>query len=91
MRHSKLSRMALALCATLSLAAVSVRAQEAKPQEHRYYDSAHKDYHTWNGDEDKHYRAYLDEQHRQYKDFSQLSKKKQRAYWQWRHDHEDRH
>jgi phytoene dehydrogenase-like protein len=80
--------------AVLSLPTAPVLAQDRddrRPaQEHRYYDSTHKDYHAWNGDEDRRYRAYLDESHRQYRDFSRLSKKQQREYWQWRHDHEDR-
>jgi len=93
--HSKLFPLVAAAFATLSLSAVPVRAQDRDvrqaPQEHRVYDPVHKDYHTWTDDEDRRYRMYLDEHHRQYKDFSRLSKKDQREYWQWRHEHEDVH
>ena len=53
------------------------------------YDAVHKDYHVWNDDEDRRYRSYLEEHHETYEDFSRLSKKRQREYWQWRHDHEN--
>ena len=93
MRKPNLSFVAAAAFATLSLSAVPVLAQEhedRKPaQEHRVYDSVHKDYHTWNGDEDRRYRTYLDEHHEKYRNFSRLSKKRQREYWQWRHDHDN--
>ncbi|MCU1381966.1 MAG: hypothetical protein JWL71_663 [Acidobacteria bacterium] len=55
--------------------------------EARYYDRTHRDYHAWNGDEDRLYRQYLGEQHHQYRSFSKMNRQQQRAYWQWRHDH----
>ncbi len=95
MRKSKLHVVAAAAFAVLSMSAMPVRAQDrdehrgTQEQEHRVYDSAHKDYHAWNGDEDRRYRAYLQEHHEKYRDFSRLSKKRQREYWQWRHDHDN--
>lgn len=76
----------------LSIPAVSLHAQDdhhvQQSQEHRMYDPIHKDYHDWNADEDRRYRSYLEEHHRKYKEFSRTTKKQQREYWQWRHDHE---
>jgi len=93
MRNSKLMLFGAAMFATLSLAAAPVRAQDhddrRSVQEHRVYDPIHKDYHNWNGDEDRRYHTYMEERHEKYRDFSRLSKKQQREYWQWRHDHED--
>lgn len=94
MRKPTLHLFIAAAFATLSLSAVSVRAQDRDdrkpaPQEHRVYDAVHKDYHVWNDDEDRRYRSYLEEHHEKYEDFSRLSKKRQREYWQWRHDHEN--
>ena len=57
-------------------------------QERRIYDRTHRDYHNWNGDEDRMYREYLNDHHRRYVEFSRMNKKQQRAYWQWRHAHE---
>jgi hypothetical protein len=57
-------------------------------QERRVYDREHKDYHNWTRDEDRVYREYLTQQHRKYRDIERLSKKQQREYWRWRHDHE---
>lgn len=66
---------------------VAASAQTAEP---RFYDKSHKDYHNWNTDEDHYYRQYLNEHHRKYHAFSHMSKKQQREYWSWRHDHEGR-
>ena len=93
MRKSKLHLLVAAAVATMSLAAVPVRAQDhgdqRAAQEHRVYDPVHKDYHAWNDDENRRYREYLEEHHEKYRDFSRLSKKRQREYWQWRHDHDN--
>ena len=55
--------------------------------ESRVYDRAHRDYHSWNGDEDRFYRQYLDQQHHQYRAFSRMNRQQQLEYWRWRHDH----
>ena len=65
------------------------RNDRAQQQEPRMYDSVHRDYHAWNGEEDRRYRGYLSDQHRKYREFSRLNRKKQNEYWQWRHDHDD--
>jgi hypothetical protein len=57
--------------------------------DHRIYDRDHKDYHTWNGDEDRAYRGWLETRHETYRDFNRLDAKRQREYWAWRHNHED--
>jgi hypothetical protein len=53
----------------------------------RFYDRAHRDYHNWNGDEDRLYRQYLEEHHHHYRAFSRMNRQQQLQYWQWRHDH----
>jgi hypothetical protein len=63
------------------------RDHERQLRERRMYDRTHRDYHNWNGDEDRVYREYLREHHRHYVDFSRMNGRQQRAYWQWRHDH----
>jgi hypothetical protein len=93
MRKSKLHLLVAAAVATLSFSAVPVLAQDhgeqRATQEHRVYDPVHKDYHTWNDDENRRYREYLEEHHEKYRDYSRLSKKRQKEYWQWRHDHDN--
>lgn len=92
MMRSTLSRLPLLLAlAATPMIVLPVHAQDHKEEkaERRVYDSVHKDYHAWNADEDRRYREYLEEHHRAYKDYSRLSKKDQRAYWNWRHDHDD--
>ena len=74
----------------VSTASAQDRDDHARQQEHRYYDSVRREYHAWNNDEDRRYREFVNEQHRKYRDFARLSKKDQRAYWQWRHDHDSR-
>jgi hypothetical protein len=56
----------------------------------RYYDRDGRDYHTWNGQEDRAYRVYLGEQHRDYREFRRVKPVQQREYFKWRHEHPDR-
>ena len=90
---SKSTICIVALLGTLGvmpMSATTAAAQDRnEQQEHRMYDSVHRDYHAWNGGEDRRYRSYLSEQHRKYREFSRLNRKKQSEYWQWRHDHDD--
>jgi hypothetical protein len=67
-----------------------------KDQEHRqadnnnkrYYDKGHKDYHTWDANEDRAYQRYQSEHH-QRRAFVELSVRQQTVYWNWRHSHAD--
>jgi hypothetical protein len=66
------------------------RQEERRQAERRYYDRDHKDYHVWNAREDGAYRRWSEERHYQaHRDFSQLKRKQQSEYWQWRHEHPD--
>ena len=53
--------------------------------ERRYYDRDGRDYHYWNADEDRQYRAYLVEQHRAYVPF--VKYRHRREYYRYRHEH----
>jgi len=57
----------------------------------RYYDADHRDYHRWDGDEDRAYRAYWGEAHPRepYREYGRLDGGEQRNYWNWRHGHPD--
>ena len=55
----------------------------------RYYDKAHKDYHTWDANEDRSYQRYQ-EQHHEKRAFVELSARQQTVYWGWRHNNPDR-
>ena len=57
--------------------------------DHRIYDRDHKDYHTWDANEDRAYRGWLETRHETYLDFNRLDAKRQQEYWAWRHNHED--
>ncbi len=57
----------------------------------RYYDSKHKDYHSWNSDENQRYHQYLQENHKKDHDFNKSSKRDQQSYWDYRHQHESSH
>jgi len=60
-----------------------------RPDDKRYYDASHKDYHVWNAKEDAAYRHYLQEKKIAYHDWSKASRREQRDYWAWRHQHPD--
>jgi hypothetical protein len=57
----------------------------------RYYDADHRDYHRWDGDEDRAYHAYWGESHPRdpYRDYGRLNAGEQGDYWNWRHGHPD--
>jgi len=70
-----------------ALVPATAQAQNRDHHETRMYDRTHRDYHAWNGDEDRLYREWLGQHHHKYRSFSHLNRNQQRAYWQWRHDH----
>lgn len=88
---------------TAVLAAPAAAWASAKPQDdgrqgenhrddkhhNRVYDRSHKDYHNWDGNEDRAYRQYLGERHKEYRPFTETKPKEQTAYWNWRHSHSD--
>jgi hypothetical protein len=64
--------------------------QENKQGENnkRYYDKGHKDYHTWDSNEDSAYQRYQTEHHEK-RTFVHLNSKEQTNYWNWRHSNPD--
>jgi hypothetical protein len=76
------------LMATSLIAPAPVKADgDDHRGERRYYDRDGRDYHSWNGDEDRRYRAYLVEQHRVYVPFRRVKVRQQREYFRYRHEH----
>jgi hypothetical protein len=60
--------------------------------EQRVYDPYRRDYHEWNDRENRAYRHWLmEERHREWHDWDHASRREQRDYWRWRHDHPDWH
>src|ERR1700692_228418 len=55
----------------------------------RVYDPYHKDYHNGDDREDRAYRGCLETRHEAYVDYEHLKHNQQRAYWNWRHSHEE--
>jgi hypothetical protein len=55
----------------------------------RYYDKNHKDYHTWDSNEEQSYKHYQTEHH-QKRVFNQLNQSQQSNYWKWRHNNPDK-
>lgn len=90
---------AVIVCALLL--PVALPAQEGEIQQHererqrqdqqRYYDQQSKDWHQWNGDENKAWQRYQQEHHRNDRDFGKLSKREREEYFKWRHQHPDEH
>jgi hypothetical protein len=83
-----------ALAAPLAMMAAT-RPQDNRDQENRqrenskrFYDKGHKDYHTWDGNEDRAYQRYRTEHH-QTRAFIKLSSHQQTLYWTWRHNNPD--
>jgi hypothetical protein len=74
--------LGLAFVATLAATGCAVR----------YYDADHRDYHRWNGGEDRAYHGYWNDRHprEEYREYSRLNDGQRKDYWKWRHDHPDR-
>jgi len=87
--HRFLILSALVLSTTLIGPAVAL-ADGGNHQDKRYYDRNGKDYHTWNSNEDRAYRAYLQDQHRDYRAFNKANRNQQQQYFKWRHTHDDK-
>ena len=83
--HRNLSVLLVSACLLFPLA---LQAQD-RHDERRYYDRYHRDYHTWNNQEDRAYRVYLGERHRDYREFHRERRDRQREYFVWRHQHPD--
>jgi hypothetical protein len=77
------------------IAPVVVRADDDHPYNKRYYDNRRyydhegRDYHVWNGQEDRAYRFYLNDQHLAYREWRSVRGPDQTAYFRWRHTHPD--
>ncbi len=54
----------------------------------RYCDDGHKDYHTWDSNEDRAYQRYQTEHH-QKRAFVELNSRQQTVYFNWRHNNPD--
>jgi hypothetical protein len=54
----------------------------------RYYDRAHKDYHTWSSAEKTQYGVWASSNHVTVT-FAKAPATQRQAYWNWRHDHPD--
>ena len=74
------------LMAAFLIAPVAVIAEDHHG-ERRYYDRDVRDYHYWNGNEDRQYRAYLVEQHRVYVPFVRVNDRRRHEYYRYRHEH----
>jgi Ni/Co efflux regulator RcnB len=81
---------ALAAPMTMMAAAIPQDDQhhEDKQDHKRYYDKQHKDYHTWDDNEDHFYQRYQTEHHEK-RAFIELNTRQQGVYWTWRHNNPD--
>ena len=78
--------ISLSVAAAL-LTPLSLLAQDYHDQ--RYYDAHHRDYHQWNGNEDRAYHMYWEQHHHGYIDWDHASARQRQDYWNWRHAHSD--
>jgi hypothetical protein len=87
MRHTFSALMLIAaLGSTAFVPTAQAAARDRRAPVARVYDRVHRDYHTWDANEDRAYRDYLSNQHRTYRPYSRLSRSQQQAYWRSRHD-----
>jgi hypothetical protein len=90
----RIGRIISSLLLAAAIVAPAVVVPEASAQEVavvRVYDRDHRDYHNWDGREERAYRRYLVEYHRPYCAYRRQRVIVQRNYWGWRHTHPDRY
>jgi hypothetical protein len=87
--HRYVSSLFLAAALATPVAIMAAQPQDASVQV-RVYDKDHKDYHTWDANEDKAYGQYHSENRKSPEDFSKGTQKQQSQYWNWRHSHPDK-
>jgi hypothetical protein len=59
---------------------------------YRVYDPYYGDYHYWDDHESGYYNQWAVETHHDpHRDFRKLNHNDQKAYWDWRHRHSDKH
>jgi hypothetical protein len=80
--HGKLSTLFLGTVMVASLTGCAVHAG--------YYDPYYHDYHRWNG-ETVYYNQWEHDTHRNHEDFKKRNDADKKAYWDWRHSHDDHH
>jgi hypothetical protein len=72
------------------LAPAVIRANPATPQVSiRVYDRDHRDYHNWDDREIHSYGLYRADHPNYNVTFARTSRRQQRDYWRWRHEHPD--
>lgn len=55
-----------------------------------YYDPYYHDYHRWDG-ETVYYNQWEHDTHRDHVDFKKRNDADKKAYWDWRHSHDNHH
>lgn len=80
-----------ALAGALLVPATTLRAEERRSDDHRYYDRDRRDWHAWNEAEARAHHRYWEERYRgrEYRDYNRVNAVEQRNYWRWRHEHPD--
>lgn len=82
--------LAAAIAAPIAMQAQDHDRDNRNNNNSRVYDRQHKDYHTWNNDENNSYRQWYGQTNngKQYRDYNKLHKKDQQAYWNYRHNND---
>jgi hypothetical protein len=75
------------LMAASFITPVATMADDDHYRERRYYVRDGRDYHRWNDQEERQYRAYLVDRHREYVVFPRVRAPQRREYFRWRHEH----
>jgi hypothetical protein len=87
--HRYISSLFLAATLVIPVAIVAAPKPQNASVQVRVYDRDHKDYHTWDDNENRAYGQYRSENAKSAHEYSKASKKQQSQYWNWRHSHPD--
>jgi hypothetical protein len=79
----------LFLTAALAAPVAIMAAPAAQGVQVRVYDRDHRAYHNWDDNENRAWGVYLTNNHRRHYEYARASRRDQRNYWNWRHEHPD--
>ncbi len=87
--HRSIALLFLTAALAVPVATMAAPAPQATVQL-KIYDKSHKDYHVWDGNEDRAYTTFRGSHPGYNEKFTKTSSKQQTTYWDWRHANPDK-
>ena len=87
--HRYIASLILTAALAAPVAVLAVPTPQDASVQLRVYDKQHKDYHTWDDNENRAWGQFQSENHQTSSRYSKANNKTQTQYWNWRHANPD--